>query len=335
MGDTAGESWLNLIGISLDLGPPYDAARLGDAVEQMDPVDIRRHLLGGYAWSWCTLAGADTIDAAAAGDRTAGRKLLAHERYYAGRARDSLSVLLPLDPAETRDRLAHALVGRPASPHRAARRPRSGSRRRRRRRILGARRRHARRRDRARHPGLPLRPGAGGRARAAHPPRSARAVARAGPAPSDEAHRLPGPSGAAVLRSASRRSAARLPTRSASRSSRSWLGASIACPSSSLRPALHARPSITTSPSSAMHASSTSRATRVRTAICLGGRRSRKRTSCCRRCSREHETDPDRRSAPPAARLVRRAAPSRRPGRGSRRRPSLHVGSLLPAVRGA
>jgi DNA-binding transcriptional ArsR family regulator len=109
VGDTAGETWLNLLGISLDIGPPYDAARLGDAVEQMDPVDIRRHLLGGHAWSWCTLAGADTIDAAAAGDRKAGRKLLAHERYYAGRARDSLSVLLPLDPAETRDRLSHAL----------------------------------------------------------------------------------------------------------------------------------------------------------------------------------------------------------------------------------
>jgi DNA-binding transcriptional ArsR family regulator len=109
VGDTVGESWLNLLGIPLDVAPPYDAARLGEAVEQMDPVDIRRHLLGGYAWSWCTLAGQDTIGGAAAGDRAAGRKLLAHERYYAGRARDSLSVLLPLDPAETRDRLAHAL----------------------------------------------------------------------------------------------------------------------------------------------------------------------------------------------------------------------------------
>ena len=109
VGDTAGETWLNLLGIPLDIGPPYDAARLGDAVEQMDPVDIRRHLLGGHAWSWCTLAGAETIEAAASGDRAASRKLLAHERYYAGRARDSLSVLLPLDPAETRDRLSHAL----------------------------------------------------------------------------------------------------------------------------------------------------------------------------------------------------------------------------------
>ena len=109
VGDTAGESWLNLLGIPLDIGPPYDAARLGAAVQRMDPVDIRRHLLGGYAWSWRTLAGADTIDAAASGDRAAGRKLLAHKRYYAGRARDSLSVLLPLDPAETRDRLSRAL----------------------------------------------------------------------------------------------------------------------------------------------------------------------------------------------------------------------------------
>ena len=57
----------------------------------------------------CTLGGADTIEAAAAGDRAASRKLLAHERYYGGRARDSLSVLLPLDPKETRTRLSHAL----------------------------------------------------------------------------------------------------------------------------------------------------------------------------------------------------------------------------------
>jgi DNA-binding transcriptional ArsR family regulator len=108
-GDTAGESWLNLLGVPLDLGAPYDAGRLVDAIHLLDPVELRRHLLGAYAWSWSTLGGADTIEAAAAGDRAASRKLLAHERYYAGRARDSLSVLLPLDPEETRARLAHAL----------------------------------------------------------------------------------------------------------------------------------------------------------------------------------------------------------------------------------
>ncbi len=109
VGDTAGESWLNLLGVPLDLGAPYDAGRLVDEVERMDPVELRRYLLGAYAWSWCTLAGVDTIEAAATGDRAAVGKLLEHERYYAGRARDSLSVLLPLDPEETRARLAHAL----------------------------------------------------------------------------------------------------------------------------------------------------------------------------------------------------------------------------------
>jgi DNA-binding transcriptional ArsR family regulator len=109
IGDSAGESWLNLLGLPLDLGAPYDAARFVDAVQHMDPVEIRRHLLGGYAWSWRTLGGADTIEAAAAGDRAAGKKLLGQKRYYAGRARESLSLLLPLDPYETRERLAHAL----------------------------------------------------------------------------------------------------------------------------------------------------------------------------------------------------------------------------------
>ena len=110
VGDTAGESWLNLLGVPLELGPPYDAATLVDGVRELDPVELRRHLLGSYAWSWSTLGGAETIDAAAGGDRAAGKKLLAHERYYAGRARDSLSVLLPLDPKETRARLSHALA---------------------------------------------------------------------------------------------------------------------------------------------------------------------------------------------------------------------------------
>jgi DNA-binding transcriptional ArsR family regulator len=109
VGDTAGETWLNLLGVPLDLGAPYDAGQLVDEVERMDPLQLRRHLLGAYAWSWRTLGGADTIEAAAAGDREAGRVLLERERYYAGRARNSLSVLLPLDPEETRARLAHAL----------------------------------------------------------------------------------------------------------------------------------------------------------------------------------------------------------------------------------
>ena len=92
----------------LSTAGPVRPGRLVDAVHRLDPVELRRHLLGAHAWSWSTLGSADTIEAAAAGDRAASR-LLAHERYYGGRARDSLSVLLPLDPEETRTRLAHAL----------------------------------------------------------------------------------------------------------------------------------------------------------------------------------------------------------------------------------
>src|SRR5262245_42313504 len=109
VGDTAGESWLNLFGIPIDDGPPYDAARLCTRVAGLDPVELRRHLLGRYAWSWCTLAGTDTIDQAAAGDAAAVRALLEHDRYYAGQAKAALSTLAGLDPEETRGRIAHAL----------------------------------------------------------------------------------------------------------------------------------------------------------------------------------------------------------------------------------
>jgi DNA-binding transcriptional ArsR family regulator len=109
IGDTAGESWLNLLGIPIDIGPPYDAARLRASVAEMDPIELRRHLLGRYAWSWCTLAGADTIEQAAEGDAAAVRALLEHDRYYAGQAKAALSTLADLDPDETRQRIAHAL----------------------------------------------------------------------------------------------------------------------------------------------------------------------------------------------------------------------------------
>jgi DNA-binding transcriptional ArsR family regulator len=109
VGDTEGEVWLNLLGAALDAGPPYDVDRLRRELAAFDPVELRRHVLGRYAWSWCTLAGVDDLDGAAAGDDAAAGRLLAQPRYYGGHARASLSVLLALDPDETRARLLRAV----------------------------------------------------------------------------------------------------------------------------------------------------------------------------------------------------------------------------------
>jgi DNA-binding transcriptional ArsR family regulator len=110
VGDVEGETWLNLLGISLDAGSPFTAKRLLETVESMDPIELRHHLLGRYAWSWCTLAGVDDIESAARGDAAAAARLLAHPRYYGGHAKASLAVLLALDPAETRSRIAAAIA---------------------------------------------------------------------------------------------------------------------------------------------------------------------------------------------------------------------------------
>jgi DNA-binding transcriptional ArsR family regulator len=109
VGDTRGEVWLNLLGVALDAGPPYDADRLTAAVASLDPVELRRHVLGRYAWSWCTLGGIDDIEAAAAGDRAAAERLLSRPRYYGGHAEASLTTLLGLDPEEARERLRLAV----------------------------------------------------------------------------------------------------------------------------------------------------------------------------------------------------------------------------------
>ena len=109
LGDDEGETWLNLFGVSLDAGPPYDIAHLEAALASLDAVELRRHLLGRYAWSWCTLAGIEDLESAAAGDHAAASRLLAHPRYYGGHAATSLSVLLPLDPLETQRRIVRAV----------------------------------------------------------------------------------------------------------------------------------------------------------------------------------------------------------------------------------
>lgn len=110
IGDRAGETWLNLFGVALDAGPTYTADRLVAALEAIDPVELRRHLLGRHAWSWCTLAGTQDIEAAAAGDADAAERLLARPRYYGGHAPESLATLLPLDPGETKKRIWTAVV---------------------------------------------------------------------------------------------------------------------------------------------------------------------------------------------------------------------------------
>jgi DNA-binding transcriptional ArsR family regulator len=109
VGDTEGEVWLNLFGVALDGGPPYTSERLREELGSLDPIELRRHVLGRYAWSWCTLAGIDDIEAASSGDGAAAGRLLAQPRYYAGHARASLSALLPLDADETRARLLRAV----------------------------------------------------------------------------------------------------------------------------------------------------------------------------------------------------------------------------------
>jgi DNA-binding transcriptional ArsR family regulator len=105
LGERSGELWLHLLGLALEL-PPGD---LAPALERVPPLELRRHLLGVHVPAWCTLVGARTLERAARGDEEAAAALLAHPRYYAGRARESLGALLPLSPAETKKRVLTAL----------------------------------------------------------------------------------------------------------------------------------------------------------------------------------------------------------------------------------
>jgi DNA-binding transcriptional ArsR family regulator len=112
VGDRSGEVWLHLLGLATEVPAPRDAAALLARLEATDPLEVRRQLLGADVPAWRRLetGWAEIIEGAAAGDPASQARLLDHPRYYGGAARQALSVLLPLDPAETRRRLLDVLA---------------------------------------------------------------------------------------------------------------------------------------------------------------------------------------------------------------------------------
>lgn len=108
LGERAGEIWLHLLGLALEQRA-RDASAFVASVGALKPLELRRHLLGTYVPAWTEMIGADVLDQAVRGDTRAAKRLLAHERYFGGRARESLAALLPLTPAETKQRVVAAL----------------------------------------------------------------------------------------------------------------------------------------------------------------------------------------------------------------------------------
>jgi DNA-binding transcriptional ArsR family regulator len=100
VGVASGELWLHLLGLALEC--PHD---LAGAVRDLPAPELRRHLVGAHVPSWRSLVGAAALEAAARGDTA----LLGHDRYYAGRARESLALLLPLSAAATKRRVLAVL----------------------------------------------------------------------------------------------------------------------------------------------------------------------------------------------------------------------------------
>jgi DNA-binding transcriptional ArsR family regulator len=108
VGEESGELWLHLLGIAVE-ADAETANDLVDAVAALDAAELRRQLVGVYVPAWRTVAGVEDLEAAAAGNARAAARLFANERYYAGRARESLERVLPLSPRETKRRVLAAL----------------------------------------------------------------------------------------------------------------------------------------------------------------------------------------------------------------------------------
>jgi DNA-binding transcriptional ArsR family regulator len=101
VGIRSAELWLHLLGVAL--AHPDDVV---EGVRALDGAELRRHLAGVHVPAWRTVAGVEALEATAAGDP----RLLDHERYYAGQARESLELLLPLTAAQTKRRVLDVLT---------------------------------------------------------------------------------------------------------------------------------------------------------------------------------------------------------------------------------
>ena len=104
VGRESGKLWLHLLGLA-----DGDVAGLILRVQRLDAIELRRHLVGVFVPTWRDLAGASLLERAAAGDADGTRRLLAHRRYYGGEARQALSFVLPLPPAQTKRRVLAVL----------------------------------------------------------------------------------------------------------------------------------------------------------------------------------------------------------------------------------
>jgi DNA-binding transcriptional ArsR family regulator len=98
---SCGELWLSLLGIAHQVPAPRSATSLADSLESMDPLTLRRTLLGNVGIKSSRGFDAATLDAAVAGDPEALTAVFADERHDRG-----LQRLLEMPPAETGPRLA-------------------------------------------------------------------------------------------------------------------------------------------------------------------------------------------------------------------------------------
>src|SRR4029079_6738116 len=83
LGERAGEIWLHLLGLALEQ-PGEDASTFVASVGAVQPLELRRHLLGVHVPAWNELIGGDVLERAVRGDGRAAKRLPRHDPYSRG-----------------------------------------------------------------------------------------------------------------------------------------------------------------------------------------------------------------------------------------------------------
>ena len=109
VGDTTGEVWFHLLSLAVELDEAAAPAEFVRRVETLDASELMRRVLGANVPAWRDCVAVDDLEAAADGDRGAGLRLVASDRYYGGRAARALPTLLEAGPEEAQRRIVAAL----------------------------------------------------------------------------------------------------------------------------------------------------------------------------------------------------------------------------------
>jgi len=111
IGERAGKTWVNFVGLATQPPAARSVPALIARIQALSAMELRLYLLGYHVPAYQGSISQDVLLHAAEGDQEAEARLLSDRAYYSGEADPALRPLLALSPEETKDTALEVLHG--------------------------------------------------------------------------------------------------------------------------------------------------------------------------------------------------------------------------------